>query len=165
MGDWLCSLKPGFVWVFPLLLTYLKVPVSYFRFLLIVLYGKMLEHILQMWFFFFFFLVLLEACVTLSVAAAFFPFMRFPMFLPEHYFIYASQVTLRPQNRLMINRLSLGAYLIDILWNVMPVLQKLNSFVFIYCCLQCTAWFYLIECYCLIFSSYRRDHALLYDMF
>lgn len=65
--------------------------------------------------FFFFFLVLLEACVTLSVAAAFFPFMRFPMFLPEHYFIYASQVTLRPQNRLMINRLSLGAYLIDIL--------------------------------------------------
>lgn len=80
-------------------------------------------------------------------------------------FIYASQVTLRPQNHLMINRLSLGAYLIDILWNVMPVLQKLNSFVLIYCCLQCTAWFYLIECYCLIFSSYRRDHALLYDMF
>lgn len=51
----------------------------------------------------------------MSVAAAFFPFMRFPMFLPENYFIYASQVTLRPQNHLMINRLSLGAYLIDIL--------------------------------------------------
>lgn len=64
---------------------------------------------------FFFFLVLLEACVIMSVAAAFFPFMRFPMFLLENYFIYASQVTLRPQNHLMINRLSLGAYLIDIL--------------------------------------------------
>lgn len=35
------------------------------------------------------------------------------MFLPENYFIYASQGTLRSQNRLMINRLSLGAYLID----------------------------------------------------
>lgn len=62
----------------------------------------------------FFFLILLEACV-MSVAAAFFPFMRFPMFLPENYFIYASQVTLKPQNHLMINRLSLGAYLIGIL--------------------------------------------------
>lgn len=37
------------------------------------------------------------------------------MFLPENHFIYASQVTLRSQNHLMINRLSLGAYLIDIL--------------------------------------------------
>lgn len=46
---------------------------------------------------FFFFLVLLEACVIMSVAAAFFPFMRFPMFLLENYFIYASQVTLRPK--------------------------------------------------------------------
>lgn len=71
----------------------------------------MLEHFANVTFFF---LVLLEAC-HMSVAAAFFPFMRFPMFLPENYFIYASQVTLTPQNHLMINRLSLGAYLIDIL--------------------------------------------------
>jgi hypothetical protein len=47
----------------------------------------------------------------MSVAAAAFSFMRFPMFLPENYFIYASQVTLKPQKHLMINRLSLGAYL------------------------------------------------------
>ncbi|KAM7316872.1 hypothetical protein ACRRTK_024603 [Alexandromys fortis] len=53
--------------------------------------------------------MLLEACV-MSVAAASFLFMRFPMFLPESYFIYASQVTLRPQNRGVISRLSLGAY-------------------------------------------------------
>lgn len=72
-------------------------------------------HFANVTFFFFFFLVLLEACVIMSFAAAFFPFMRFPMFLPENYFIYASQVTLRSQNHLMINRLSLGAYLIDIL--------------------------------------------------
>ena len=36
-------------------------------------------------FFFFFFLVLLEACVIMSIAAAFFPFMRFPVFLLENY--------------------------------------------------------------------------------
>lgn len=96
---------------FSLLLIYLKVHISYFRSLLIVPYGKMLEHFANVTFFF---LVLLEAC-HMSVAAAFFPFMRFPMFLPENYFIYASQVTLTPQNHLMINRLSLGAYLIDIL--------------------------------------------------
>lgn len=53
--------------------------------------------------------MLLEACV-MSVAAAPFLFMRVPMFLPENYFIYASQMTLRPQNHGMISRLSLGAY-------------------------------------------------------
>lgn len=32
------------------------------------------------------------------------------MFLPESYFIYASQVTLGPQNHGVVSRLSLGAY-------------------------------------------------------
>lgn len=108
-------MKPGFVCLFVLFATHiLKVHVSYFRSLLIdsALWEDAGTHFANVTFFF---SVLLEACVIMSVAAAFFPFMRFPMFLPENYFIYASQVTLRPQNHLMINRLSLGAYLIDIL--------------------------------------------------
>lgn len=122
--EWLCSVKPGFVHCFFFAITHLKVQVSYFISLLIVPFGKMLEHILQMWLCFFNFawsLCYVSCCCLLS-------FMRFPMFLPENYFIYASQVTLRPQNHLMMDRWSLGTYLIDILWNVMPVLQKLNSF-------------------------------------
>lgn len=122
-----------FDWVFSLLLIYLKVHVSYFRSLLIVFYGKMLEHILQMWLFCFVFSFAWSLCHNVSCCCllSFYE-------VPENYFIYASQVTLRPWNHLMINRLSLGAYLIDILWTVMPVLQKLNSFVYMYCCLQCS---------------------------
>lgn len=107
-------MKPGFVWSF-FFATYIFKGTS-FLFQISTdstLWEDAGTHFANVTFFFFF-KFLLEACVML-VAAAFFPFMRFPMFRPEKYFIYASQVTLRPQNHLMINRLSLGAYLIDIL--------------------------------------------------
>ena len=94
----------------------------------------------------------------MSVAAASFLFMRFPIFLPESYFIYASQViSTEPwgDKQIVIRCISwilVNAGVAEVKQFFLELLSSVYSVV-------------LTECYCLIFSSYRRDHALLYDTF
>lgn len=82
--DSLCSVKPGCLFGFLSLLTYVFEGTC-FLFQISTdstLWEDAGTHFANVTFFF---LVLLEACVIMSIAAAFFPFMRFPVFLLENY--------------------------------------------------------------------------------